>query len=374
MATIAIAVFPEFGHLNATLKLAKGLKSRNHRVYYLGLRDFEEPLARQGQDLLPVFEEVFPRGAIHQRAVSQQIETFEAILLEAARRGGGFDPLQEFNRVIHEIGPDLLLIDILLPGMALMAKRAGVRVMFFNTMLYSPWQGPDPTYRALADLPELILCPQEFDFAGRPSRDRTFYVEAAVDLQRREVAFPWERLSPTRPLAYCSLGTQAHLRADSCRRLRTVIAAFSAQDEWQAIISTGMHSDIEEFGAVPSHVILVQSAPQLALLKKAAVVITHGGLNTVKEAIYFGVPMIVFPLMRDQPAVAARVTHHGLGVRGNLNEVSVELIHSLVNQVGKQPGYRARVRAMSERFQELEEAGKSFDIIESLSNRCFSEV
>lgn len=59
--------------------------------------------------------------------------------------------------------------------------------------------------------------------------------------------------------------------------------------------------------------------PQLVLLQNADAHITHGGLGSVKESIYYGVPMLVYPLDAhyDQPGNGLKVEHHGLGLRGN---------------------------------------------------------
>ena len=66
---------------------------------------------------------------------------------------------------------------------------------------------------------------------------------------------------------------------------------------------------------VPSNVHVVESAPHGAVLPHVDLVITHGGHGTVIRALAGGVPVMVVPISRDQPDNAARVVHHGVGIK-----------------------------------------------------------
>jgi UDP:flavonoid glycosyltransferase YjiC (YdhE family) len=68
---------------------------------------------------------------------------------------------------------------------------------------------------------------------------------------------------------------------------------------------------------LPPNVRVVASAPQLAVLRRAHLMLTEGGSNSVKECVHFGVPMLVYPRNADQPGNSARVVFHGLGLRGD---------------------------------------------------------
>jgi len=92
--------------------------------------------------------------------------------------------------------------------------------------------------------------------------------------------------------------------------------------------------------------------------------ITHGGPNSVKECIYFGVPMIVFPLWFDQPGNVARVTYHGLGLKGDFKKISQKELQGLIEEVTSNPKYRERIKAMQKYFMEIEEAKPSVKLIE----------
>lgn len=366
MASVVFIPYPETGHLNASLKTAKALKAAGHRVTYVGLPDFGDYVASQGLGFAPVFQDLCPKGFVQQQAVGHNMEIFAALLLRAREKGLAFDPLGEMREVVRRAGPDLLVVDLLLPDLARAADAMGVSVLLLNTQLFNPWEERKAFYEPLAHLPELILCPQEFEFSKAGRRENCYFVEASIDLGRRDAPFPWERLDPQKSLVYCSFGSQSHLIDGSREFFRAVVEAVAPRPRWQLALSVGARLRVEEFSPAPPNVIVANSVPQLEVLKRASVMITHGGFNSIKESIFFGVPMINFPVIRDHPAVAARVVYHGLGLRGNMQGTSAEQIRSMIERIEQDGGYKARVEAMGEVFRRMEDEAPGVRIIEGL--------
>jgi MGT family glycosyltransferase len=223
-------------------------------------------------------------------------------------------------------------------------------------------------------VPELSLCPAEFDFP-RPPRAARVSVES-VDLERSERPFDWSRIRDDRPLLYCALGGQRYRPRDVPAFLARLVGALRARPAWQLVLALGKHAATQALGAVPSNVIVVDSAPQLALLRRAQVMITHAGLGSVKECILHGVPMLAVPLDVDQPANAARILFHGLGLRADVRESGEgELLDKLGRLLGveargsareqnNEEGFRERVVAMRERFLRIEQAGRGVAWVE----------
>jgi UDP:flavonoid glycosyltransferase YjiC (YdhE family) len=373
MARIVFIPFPETGHLYASFKLARQLKALGHEITYLGIWDFAEPVRLQQFEFEPLFANAIPKGFISQHVTHSEVEPFEVILLAAQRGREAADLLAELAQTLANLRPDVLVIDLLLSSVALLAKQLRLPGVLLNTQFYDPWEDARKAadYRRLLDVPELILCPQEFDFPRARTRENCHYVEASIDQQRRDVAFPWARLDRDKPLIYCSLGSQSHLISGGQKVLQTVVEAISARSDWQLVLTTGTHLNPEDFGEVADNIILVNRAPQLDVLQRAAIMITHGGFNTVKECIFYGVPMLVFPLIRDHPAVAARVVHHGLGLRGNINRISVEMIHAMIDEVADHPAFQTRCRRMGDWFKQREAAG---DAVRWVLSQLHSEV
>jgi len=218
-------------------------------------------------------------------------------------------------------------------------------------------------FRPALNFPELVLCPEVFDFP-RPRRPGRVYVEAGIDSGRTAPSFPRERLDPGKPLILCALGSQCHRYHYSRRVLRAVAGALAGLTGYQAVIATGRDLDPREFEGSPN-VLAVNWMPQTELLQKAVLMISHGGLASVKECVYFGVPVIVFPLTRDQPGNGARVVYHGLGAMAAPRSATPEGVRALIRRV-LAPPYPQRVRAMSEAFRRVEESDLAVRTIENL--------
>lgn len=366
VANIIFTPYPEMGHLNASLKIAKALRSRGHHVSYLGLPDFEEHVRSQGLGFVPIFERLCPKGFLQQQAVENRMENFSALLASAKASVDMFDPASEVQEIVRRTQPDLFVVDLLLPDLVRIIDQIAARIVLLNTQLFNPWIEQPALYASLHKLPELILCPEIFEFSGVQRKKNSYYVESSIDLERRDTAFPWNKLDENKPLIYCSFGSQSHLIDQSGDFFQRVIDAVALRPDWQLVLGTGAHLSVTDFHSIPPNALLVNFVPQLEMLKRASIMITHGGFNTVKECIFFGVPMLVFPVIRDHPAIAARVVYHGLGFRGNLQNASVEHIHHLINHIDQDPSFKTRVEVMGREFRRIEESESASQIIQAV--------
>jgi UDP:flavonoid glycosyltransferase YjiC (YdhE family) len=204
-----------------------------------------------------------------------------------------------------------------------------------------------PVRRSLAALssPHVQLCSlvPELNFgvvppAGSPLR----YVGPLVDDRRPVVPFPWERLDD-RPLVYASLGTVQ----DRAEGIFEVIAEACAPLPVQLVVTLGDELGSRPRPALAGNPIVVANAPQLDLLARAALCITHCGMNTTMEAAAAGVPLVGIPIIYDQPAVAARIRHAGLGRTIAYRHLDVAGLRAAVRAVLADPGYEERAEAVA---------------------------
>jgi len=225
----------------------------------------------------------------------------------------------------------------------------------------------------LLRLPEIVSFPPGFDFPGAEPPG-TYYTQPYIFLERRQPPFPWERLEDGKPVIYCALGSVLPM-GDKTKRVRfyrSFVEASAVRSDWHWVLAIGDSLKPEDLGAVPGNVLVVAQAPQLDLLRRSALMITHGGANSVKECIYFGVPMIVFPFLAahpittDQPANAARIVYHGLGVQADMGRLDAAYLGGLVDTVDRDPYIRAQIGLMRAKFHEAESSGPGLRLIEAL--------
>jgi zeaxanthin glucosyltransferase len=222
--------------------------------------------------------------------------------------------------------------------------------------------------------PELVLCPHKFAELGGPSSTHGQYLYAgpSVDLERKESAFRWERLQEGRPLVLAYLGTMSYRTEVDERLFRVILEAAARRPQWQFVLSVGDKLDPALFDGRAPNVIAVRHAPQVAMLRRATAMITHGGFNSVKECITLGVPMVVLPLQYDQPGISARVVHHGLGARAFAGRLTPESLLDMLDGVTQSPTCRSKLEAFRACFQEAEQEMPAADVIEQFMQRATS--
>lgn len=218
----------------------------------------------------------------------------------------------------------------------------------------------------LLRLPELIPFPASMEFRGAEEIPGRYHIEASIHLDRKEPEFPWDQLDESRPLVLCALGTYLWFDGDWYRRFfRTVLEVARTKPEWQWVVATGRLVAAQHLGVIPNNVITMESIPQIALLRRARMMITHGGTNTIKECVYFGVPMVSFPFGADHPGNTARVVYRGLGVRGDLQTLSVESLRERVEAVDRSFYIRGQMKLMQAEVRGLEKEKPGVRLIET---------
>jgi MGT family glycosyltransferase len=212
-------------------------------------------------------------------------------------------------------------------------------------------------------LNEIVFCPKELEI---PSDDiplsERHYVEPSIFRGRSLSAFAWEFLDEGKKLVYCSLGTQCFDYANAPHLLRMIIEAFASMPEHQLVLASG-GLDMELDEREPPNVLVVPSAPQLELLARARVAISHGGLGSVKEAIMARVPMIIVPFASDQPANGRRVEYHHLGRVIPPTDCSPERIKEAVLDLERDEQVRPKMETMSSIFWAYEAAAPAVRVV-----------
>lgn len=397
MARIAFLIDIEQGHIISTFSLARKLRARGHEVYYLGVADVEEMIRKQGMEFRPLLQDLVPLGSAAKMREDylkdQQSNDKIFFYIKPLLQGTMLDS------VVAEIKPDVMLIGSFFEALAIRYKYHVPVVMLNPTLRKEPRKEacqtiiqllldvPDAcdllgvlqtagvklrNFNDVANLvltmPELTFIPKAFELPDCVQDELVFYSGPEIDLQRTEEPFVWDQLSPNLPLIYCSLGSQHDIKHEVSRRfIRTVIDTVAARPEWQLVVSLGSRMEPEEFMPVSSNVYLTRWAPQLQMLSRASVMITHAGAGATKECIINGVPMLAVPLMRDQFDSAERIVHHGLGLRADVERVNAAEVSSMLEQLLADDTRRARVNAMREEFKRVDAMNIGVNVIEKVA-------
>ncbi|NSL87209.1 hypothetical protein ECE50_010240 [Chitinophaga sp. Mgbs1] len=205
----------------------------------------------------------------------------------------------------------------------------------------------------LTNYPEYFLYPQEMDFS-RTFLPGQLLIGPMVDLNRTEPAFCWEKINRQDKIIFCSLGTLPEVYITHIDTFfQKLINACRNIDGIQLILSVGKRLSAVNIDPSWNNVHVFEQVPQMEILKHASLMINHGGINSVKECIWFGVPMIAYPLseQNDQKGTAARIVYRGLGQRGTLTDAA-EKIRRTILKVLNNPSYKTNTLRMQDTFRD----------------------
>jgi zeaxanthin glucosyltransferase len=236
--------------------------------------------------------------------------------------------------------------------------NGGIRAHAAAAGLEIDWDNPHATLSPWASISQV---PKAFDFETSHWPAQFHHTGPFHDGKGREsLDFPWDRLTGE-PLIYASMGTILNGRADV---FRTIIAALAMHKHLQLVLSIGDQLDPRQLGPAPKNAIVINRAPQLDVLKRASVCITHSGLNTVLESLAQGIPQVAIPVAYDQPGVAARIAHHRTGVVTSLDKLTADHLSTLLDEVLNNSAYRNNAQRLQGAIAKANGLSAAVDIIE----------
>ncbi len=193
---------------------------------------------------------------------------------------------------------------------------------------------------------ELVFGPRAIDFFQDHHPGRRVYAGISVDTARVEDNFDWSLVDPRKPLVFCAIGSHGgYWNTDNrVRLLESVVQSFRTHPERQLLLQTADEEERARLAPLPGNVVAASWYPQLQVLARTSVFISHGGFGSVREALFFGVPMIIFPFGVDQPGNAARVTRCRAGLSGDIRTVTADTISSMLQAVERLPFRENAVR------------------------------
>jgi zeaxanthin glucosyltransferase len=401
------------GHLNPMTTLGRELVRRGHRVTIVARPDAEARAFAAGLGFAAIGAAEFPRGAIPAQAKMLGGMTARKALhytIDMMRLAAEVT-LRDLPGVCREIGIEGLLVDQVNPAAGTVAEIMGLPfVKVANALALNrdpgcppavlPWRyRPGPLgrlrnaagnwflYRVTAPvrdainahrvrhglppraseqtpafLAEIAQQPAFFDFPrSRPEPRLHFTGPWHAAGGGGDLPFPWKKLNG-RPLVYASLGTLQNRVTETFATIAEAVAPLGVQ----LVISLGSaDQDAASVAArCPGDPVIVPLSPQLQLLDRATLAITHAGLNTALEAIARGVPLVAIPITNDQPGVARRLEWLGLAEVVLPKELTAARLRQAVERVLGDPGYRGRARERAAEIARLDGVGRAADIVE----------
>jgi len=398
----------EEGHILPSFGVARSLKDLGHTILYLSILDNEDMVRGQGFEFRSMFEGLYgpgyrsryknlsPAGGVGRPIGGSLQQGYNEHI--AQLMGGAYD------NFLNDLQADLFIVSAFLrTDILILYYKYRIRPVIFTTFLHRRGGSTTDDYlfylgstapeelnafvefvlglginittmaelvEPLNSLCEVVVCPSEFEIDGCARQGNVHYLGPSIrEEPDRPGVLAELNIPPDAKLIYASLGTQAmrhgNAGADLFTKLIRVMKEDALQD-FHLILSVGPEFDINGLLPVPGNVTVARWVPQIAILKRAVLAIIHGGLGSVKECIYYGVPMMVFPLGLDQPWNAERIDHHRLGLTGDIRKITEAELRSGIHEIIENTEIRNNIARMRDIFRAKEESRLAGPLIESL--------
>ena len=381
MATVLFYNIPATGHSNPSLPLVAEVVRRGVRVVYYNTDPFRAPVEATGAEFrsygAPYAFEPEPDVAAPFKAMGMILAASEELLprlIPAARAEQ----------------PDLVIYDSMCPWGKQVAQALGVPTVASSAIMLVTARNfralpPDPRVQLglLARLPTVLAglwryrriagrirrrlglpSPSPLDFFGNPGDITLVYTsrlfQVGAHLLDDSFKFVGPSIAPRSDagdlppdwlkgqVIYVSLGTLFNTRPDF---FRACLAAFK-DTPYRVVLSIGRKIPLDALGPIPPNCLVRPYVPQLEVLPRTSLFITHGGMNSVNESLWYGVPMLVAPQVGDQYVIAHRVAQLGAGLYLDPQRFTPASLRRDAARVLAAPSFREQSAAIRESFRE----------------------
>ena len=382
---IAWFCIPAHGHTNPTLKVVRELTDAGHQVFYFSFEMFREKIEQAGAAFIGCDGYDFDMEDKENADRVGKDKVFATELLVSSTLA-----LDEMTtEKIEEIKPDVIVSDSVAFWGKLVAMKhripyvSSTTTFAFNRysakyMKESPWD----IARMLFAMPRINKQIQRLRDHGYPVKGLLEIVQN--DNETNTIVYTSKYFQPcqetfsdryhfigpsirpvTEPVTktaektvFISMGTVNQNR----EFYRNCIRALGKTD-WQVIISMGTNT--EHFDDLPANIQIHETVDQMAVLSIADAFITHCGMNSASEGLYFQVPLVLFPQTPEQGAVAKRTEELGAGIR--LQSISEDDILDSLKQVLSNPDYKKNAVKVSDSFHACGGAAEARAFLEEVA-------
>lgn len=393
MSKIVFFSIPAHGHTNPTLPVVSELVNRGHEVWYYSFLEFQEKIERAGAKFIscdtflpPISEEELDRKAGKDFAALIEMVADTTIALD-----------EKVCTELREFQPDCIVSDSLCFWGKLFARKLEIPYICSTTTfafnqhtarLMKP--GIKELFRTIIGMRRInkkmqllkgygyevgnfisiiqndnetntiVYTTKEFQPLAETFSDKYAFVGPSI---RPSSEVPVDKKGSN--VIYISLGTVLNQNKDF---YQNCIQAFAGSND-EIVMSIGEKINVTSLGPIPNNFTVKNHVDQIAILKRADIFITHCGMNSVNESLYYGVPMLLYPLHSEEGAVADRVAELGAGIK--LQGTRPKHIAEATARLLADPGYLERAQKLSKNFRNaggvVEAAGMILDKVERKS-------
>lgn len=386
MSKIVFFCIPAHGHTNPTLGVVRELISRGHQVWYYSYNIMREKIESVGAtfvscDDYDMEQRLTPKDAAR---VGKDLAFSTKILVDTT--------LALDDKVcadMEQLKPDCIVADSMAVWGKAVAMKLGIPFVSSTTTFAFNQYSAKIMKQSIGELVKMIFSMPKITKHIKRLQDKGYPVKSVLDIIQNDesthtvvytspefqpcsdtfsdkYAFVGPSIRPAtdmidknkEKLVYISMGT---VNNDMMPLYKRCLSAL-ADTDYQVIMSVGSLVSIEEFGQLSENISIFSHVDQIAVLQQADIFVSHCGMNSASESLYFGVPLVMLPQTSEQGGVAERVHQLGAGVK--LDKTDTTSILRAIEKVISDMTYKKNALKISESFQRCPGAKGAADKIE----------
>ncbi len=351
---------PYHSHVNPALGIIKGLVDSGHQVLFQGVGKLSKELESLGaKNLSSPTDFLFNPDP-------QTITSPLKIVPDILEANSKIIPL--VNKIIKQEQPNLIIHDHFCPWGKIVARQNNLPAVSLvtilalsNPLLLLNWRiltsGMHVSLRDLLKVPKLVsdlvtlrqndqlgqfkiadlfVNPEPLTLVFTSKLFQPFgetfdpsyqFIGPSIYPRGEETISGWHK-DPKRKTLYLCLGTMH----GTLKLYKKCLEALQNSPH-QILVSVGNRVNVKDLGRVPSNIQVRNFVPQLKILQKVDASISHGGMNSVNESLYFGVPLVMIPLLNEQVINSSRVQELGAGIMLDKNHVNPDTLTQAIQKV-----------------------------------------
>jgi len=373
MAKVLFVNIPAHGHVNPTFPLVAAFVKAGHTVDYLISEDFRKKVEYSGATLIPYYKQINIHSKFQGlKYVRKLLNEMNIKIKEIAEKydvivAGGLNPaiaklekdiktpivfcsavfLQNEKTILHLFKKSNGIPE----PINFIARHPGVR-RCFSRLIVSPLLGVRvddilTMFSPQSSTLNIAFTSRYFQPEEATFNDKCLFIGPTPTVSIDDDKFPINKLETSKKkIIYATLGTIFNTWTDF---FKNVIEAFKNSD-YLVVMSTGNEGRLKQIGDIPENFIVRDFVPQAEVLKYTDLFIAHGGMGSVSDGMYLGVPMLLVPLGADQFFNAYRLQELGAAKVLKKKELTSENLKREAKLIFENKSVKAAVKRVQESF------------------------
>ena len=390
MSKIVFFCIPSHGHTNPTLGVVKELVSRGHKVWYYSYNIMRDKIESAGATFVSCddYDKEQSLSDKDSARIGKDLAFSVRILVDTTL---ALD--DKICREMADLMPDCIVTDSMALWGKAVAQKLGIPFISSTTTFAFNRHSSKIMKQGLGDLLKMLFAMPKTSEQVKRLKENGYPVNSILDIIGNDdnthtivyTSPEFQPCSETFSEKYVFVGPSIRTATDNIEKRRDKLIYISmgtvnndmisfykscisslTNTDYQVIMSVGNLVSVDEFEKLPENISIYSHVDQIAVLEKADVFVSHCGMNSVSESLYFEVPLVMLPQTAEQKGVSERVSQFGAGIKPD-NSDGASVLRA-INKILSDDTYKQNTKKIAEGFKNSSGAKGAADKIIQVCN------